>query len=94
MVLAEDDSLGYIEGTGGKTPIKSYDTVVLGKVTLNNVAFVQDSGVDLISVKMGTKRSGTRFLFDKYYVYTISENKTEIVGYTFLEPKMLMMIVV
>ena len=94
LVLAEDDSLGYIEGIGGKTPIKGYGTVVLGKITLNNVAYVPDSGVDLISVKMDTKRSGNRFLFDKYYVYTISENKTEIVGYTFLEPKMLMMIVV
>ena len=82
LVLAEDDSLGYIEGIGGKTPIKVYGTVVLGKVTLNNVAYVPDSGVNnLICIKMATKRSGTRFLFDKHYVYTISDNKTEIVGY-------------
>ena len=81
LVLAEDDSLGYIEGIGGKTPIKGYGTVVLGKITLNNVAYVPDSGVNLISIKMATKRSGTRFLFDKDYVYTISDNKTEIVGY-------------
>ena len=65
LIEGNENEFGFIEGIRGRSAIKGIGTVDLGHVVLYNVAYIPDSHVNLISVKMASAKSNMKFVFDK-----------------------------
>ncbi|EDO19635.1 Tkp5 protein [Vanderwaltozyma polyspora DSM 70294] len=65
---------GTISGVGVAVKIRGYGDVMVGELTLCDVAYVPDLPINLISIRQASKKSGCSFSFDETGAYVLSAN--------------------
>ncbi|CCD26781.1 DUF5314 domain-containing protein NDAI_0I02120 [Naumovozyma dairenensis CBS 421] len=68
------DVSGSVKGAGGSVRIKGHGTVKLNGITLNDVLYVPDLPVNLISIRKATQTSKNQFVFTNEKVDVFNEN--------------------